>query len=30
MDFWTTEQHGHVAVATFSNPPYQFCDEGGL
>src|ERR1700730_15474837 len=24
MDFWTTEQHGHVAVATFSNPPYNF------
>ena len=24
MDFWTTEQRGHVAVATFSNPPYNF------
>ena len=24
MRFWTTEQHGHVAVATFSNPPYNF------
>ena len=24
MNFWTTEQHGHVAVATFSNPPYNF------
>src|SRR6185437_14821011 len=24
MDFWTTEQRGHVAVATFSNPPFNF------
>src|SRR6201987_1049006 len=24
VDFWTTEQQGHVAVATFSNPPYNF------
>jgi len=24
VDFWTTEQHGHVAVATFSNPPFNF------
>ncbi|HEV3054248.1 MAG TPA: enoyl-CoA hydratase/isomerase family protein, partial [Solirubrobacteraceae bacterium] len=24
MDLWTTEQRGHVGVATFSNPPYNF------
>src|SRR5258708_32176581 len=24
MDFWTTEQHGQVAVATFLNPPFNF------
>jgi enoyl-CoA hydratase len=24
VTFWTTEQHGNVAVATFSNPPYNF------
>src|SRR6476646_10070832 len=24
MDFWTTEQRGHVAVATFSNPPHNY------
>jgi enoyl-CoA hydratase/carnithine racemase len=24
VDFWTTEQRGHVAVATFSNPPHNY------
>ena len=24
MDFWTTEQRGHVAVSTFSNPPRNY------
>src|SRR5258707_6522026 len=27
VDFWTTEQHGHVAVATFSNPPHNYLDK---
>jgi enoyl-CoA hydratase/carnithine racemase len=24
VDFWTTEQRGHVAVSTFSNPPRNY------
>ncbi|MHB8690006.1 MAG: enoyl-CoA hydratase/isomerase family protein [Solirubrobacteraceae bacterium] len=27
MEFFTTEQRGHVAVATFSNPPYNYLDK---
>src|SRR3982074_2464633 len=27
MDFWTTEQRGHVAVATFSNPPHNYLNK---
>src|SRR5258707_14066974 len=27
VDFWTTEQRGHVAVATFSNPPHNYLDK---
>jgi len=27
VHFWTTEQRGHVAVATFSNPPHNYLDK---
>src|SRR5258708_11091765 len=27
VDFWTTEQRGHVAVATFSNPPHNYLNK---
>src|SRR6266446_4053992 len=27
MDFWTTEQRRHVAVATFSNPPHNYLNK---
>jgi enoyl-CoA hydratase len=27
MDFWATKQRGHVAVATFSNPPHNYLDK---
>src|SRR5258705_3481994 len=27
VDFWTTKQHGHVAVATFPSPPHTYLDK---
>jgi enoyl-CoA hydratase/carnithine racemase len=27
VKFWTAAQHGHVAVATFSNPPHNYLDK---
>jgi enoyl-CoA hydratase/carnithine racemase len=27
LEFFTTEQRGHVAVATFSNPPHNYLDK---
>ena len=27
MKFWTAERHGHVTVATFSNPPHNYLDK---
>jgi enoyl-CoA hydratase len=27
MQFWTTDRHGAVEVATFSNPPYNYLDK---
>src|SRR3984893_1686831 len=27
VDFWTMEQHGHVVVATFSNPPHNYLNK---
>jgi enoyl-CoA hydratase len=27
VKFWTAERHGHVTVATFSNPPHNYLDK---